>query len=50
MKENKTRKTHTFDKKVYAEFQKYASSIGRSVSSLIEQFMRETLKEMKKEK
>lgn len=50
MKENKIRKTHTFDKKVYQEFQIYAICIGRSVSSLIEQYMRETLKEMKKEK
>ena len=50
MKENKIRKTHTFDKKVYQEFQIYAICIGRSVSSLIEQFMRETLKETKKEK
>lgn len=50
MKENKIRKTHTFDKKVYQDFQMYASCLGRSASSLIEQFMRETLKEMKKEK
>ena len=50
MKENKIRKTHTFDNKVYQEFQIYAICIGRSVSSLIEQFMRETLKEMKKDK
>ena len=50
MKENKIRKTHTLDKKVYAEFQTYANCLGRSVSSLIEQFMRETLKEIKKEK
>ena len=50
MKENKIRKTHTLDKKVYAEFQMYANCLGRSVSSLIEQFMRETLKEMKNEK
>ena len=47
-KENKIRKTHTLDKKVYAEFQIYATCLGRSVSSLIEQFMRETLKDMKK--
>lgn len=50
MKENKIRKTHTLDKRVYAEFQMYANCIGRSVSSLIEQFMRETLKDMKKDK
>ena len=47
MKENKIRKTHTLDKKVYEEFQKYASSIGRSVSSLIEEFMRKTLRKEK---
>lgn len=50
MKENKTRKTHTFDKKVYQQFQNYAICIGRSVSSLIEEHMRNVLKEMKKEK
>ena len=50
MKENKIRKTHTLDKKVYAEFQIYATCLGRSVSSLIEQFMLETLKKKKKEK
>ena len=49
MKENKIRKTHTLDKKVYAEFQMYANCLGRSVSSLIEQCMRERRKEMKKE-
>lgn len=50
MKESKIRKTHTLDKKVYAEFQTYASCLGRSVSSLIEEYMRNVLKEMKKEK
>ena len=50
MKENKIRKTHTLDKRVYAEFQMYAACLGRSVSSLIEEFMRKTLKEIKKEK
>ena len=50
MKENKIRKTHTLDKNVYTEFQMYASCLGRSVSALIEQFMRETLKDVKKEK
>lgn len=50
MKENKIRKTHTLDKKVYAEFQLYASCLGRSVSSLIEEYMRNILKEIKKEK
>lgn len=50
MKENKIRKTHTLDKKVYQEFQIYATCLGRSVSSLIEEYMRNVLKEMKKEK
>ena len=50
MKENKIRKTHTFDKKVYDEFQLYAICIGRSVSSLIEEHMRNVLREIKKEK
>ena len=50
MKENKIRKTHTLDKKVYTEFQLYASCLGRSVSSLIEEYMRNVLKDMKKEK
>ena len=50
MKENKIRKTHTLDKKVYAEFQIYSIMINKSVSSLIEEFMRKTLNEMKKEK
>lgn len=43
-------KSVSIDEKIYNEFQIYATCIGRSVSSLIEQFMRETLKEMKKEK
>lgn len=47
MKENKIRKTHTLDKKVYQEFQIYAICIGRSVSSLIEEYMRNVLKEMR---
>lgn len=38
------------DRKVYQEYKMYAIMINKSVSSLIEQFMRETLKEMKKEK
>ncbi len=48
MKENKTRKTHTFDKKVYQQFQTYAICIGRSVSSLIEEYMRNVLKRNEK--
>ena len=43
-------KSISIDEKIYNEFMLYASCLGRSVSSLIEQFMRETLKEMKKEK
>ena len=41
-------KSISIDEKIYNEFMLYASCLGRSVSSLIEQFMRETLKEMKK--
>ena len=43
-------KSVSIDEKVYNEFMLYASCLGRSVSSLIEQFMRETLKDVKKEK
>ena len=43
-------KSISIDEKVYNEFMLYASCLGRSVSSLIEQFMRETLKDVKKEK
>lgn len=43
-------KTMSIDEKIYNEFMLYASCLGRSVSSLMEQFMRETLKEMKNEK
>lgn len=43
-------KSVSIDEKIYNEFRLYASCLGRSVSSLIEQFMRKTLKEMKKEK
>ena len=49
-KDTADRFTLYVDREVYQEFQIYAICIGRSVSSLIEQFMRETLKEMKKEK
>ena len=44
------RKSINIDEKIYNEFMLYASCLGRSVSSLIEQFMREILKEIKKEK
>ncbi|MDY5929698.1 MAG: hypothetical protein SPJ27_06655 [Candidatus Onthovivens sp.] len=43
-------KSISIDEKVYNEFMLYASCLGRSVSSLIEQFMREKLKDVKKEK
>ena len=43
-------KTINIDEKTYKDFQIYAIMINRSVSSLVQQFMRETLKEMKKEK
>ena len=42
-------KSRSIDEKIYNEFMIYANCLGRSVSSLIEQFMRETLKEMKME-
>lgn len=47
---NKVTRSYTIDEKTYEEFRIYAIMINRSVSSLIEQFMRETLKEIKKEK
>ena len=51
MKNNdKVLRTYKIDQKLYEEFRIYAIMINKSVSSLIEQFMRETLKEMKKEK
>ena len=37
-------KSISIDEEIYSEFILYASCLGRSVSSLIEQFMRETLK------
>lgn len=43
-------KTMSIDEKIYNEFMVYASCLGRSVSSLIEEYMRNVLKEMKKEK
>lgn len=41
-------KTINIDENIYKEFQMYSIMINKSVSSLIEQFMRETLKEMKR--
>lgn len=43
-------KSISIDEKVYNEFMLYASCLGRSVSSLIEEHMRNVLKEIKKEK
>ena len=38
------------DRKVYQEYKMYAIMINKSVSSLIEEHMRNVLKEIKKEK
>ena len=43
-------KSISIDEKIYSEFMLYATCLGRSVSSLIEEHMRNILKEMKKEK
>ena len=43
-------KTINIDENIYKEFQMYSIMINKSVSSLIEEFMRKTLNEMKKEK
>lgn len=43
-------KTINIDEKTYKDFQIYAIMINKSVSSLIEEHMRNVLKEMKKEK
>ena len=47
---NKVTRSYIIDENIYKDFQIYAIMINKSVSSLIEKFMRETLKEMKKEK
>ena len=47
-KDRADRITLYVDRKVYQEYKMYAIMINKSISSLIEQFMRETLKEMKK--
>ena len=49
-KDRADRITLYVDRKIYQEYKMYAIMINKSVSSLIEQFMRETLNEMKKEK
>lgn len=43
-------KSISIDEKIYNEFRLYASCLGRSVSSLIEEYMRNVLKKIKKEK
>ena len=43
-------KSISIDEKIYSEFMLYANCLGRSVSSLIEEHMRNVLKEIKKEK
>ena len=51
MKKDKATKTTMYlDAETYMQFKIYAITLNKSVSELIEQFMRETLKEMKKEK
>lgn len=47
---HRIRKTIYINEKIYNEFQIYASCLGRSVSSLVEEYMRKILNEMKKEK
>ena len=47
---NKVTKSYTIDEKTYKDFQIYAIMINKSVSSLIEEYMRNVLKDMKKEK
>ena len=51
MKKDKATKTTMYlDGETYMQFKIYAMALNKSVSELVEQFMRETLKEMKKEK
>lgn len=49
-KDRADRITLYVDRKVYQEYKMYAIMINNSVSSLIEEHMRNVLKEMKKEK
>lgn len=49
-KDRADRITLYVDRKVYQEYKMYAIMINKSVSSLIEEYMRNVLKEMKKEK
>lgn len=51
MKKDKAIKTTMYlDAETYMQFKIYAITLNKSVSELVEQFMRETLKEIKKEK
>lgn len=47
---DKVLRTYKIDQKLYEEFRIYAITINKSVSSLIEEYMRNVLKDMKKEK
>lgn len=49
-KDRADRITLYVDRKVYQEYKMYAIMINKSVSSLIEEYMRNVLKEMKEEK
>lgn len=49
-KDRADRITLYVDRKVYQEYKMYAIMINKSVSSLIEEYMRNVLKDMKKEK
>lgn len=49
-KDRADRITLYVDRKIYQEYKMYAIMINKSVSSLIEEYMRNVLKEMKKEK
>ena len=51
MKKDKSKRiTMYLDAEVYTQFKIYAITLNKSVSELVEQYMRETLKEIKKEK
>ena len=47
---NKVTRSYTIDENTYKDFQMYSIMINKSVSSLIEEYMRNVLKEMKKDK
>ena len=51
MKKDKATKTTMYlDTETYMQFKIYAITLNKSISELVEQYMRETLKQMKKEK